>query len=100
MENIAHNLSLMQKYVQGKGGKFVFTVAPNKNSLYGENMPYYLQKKASNVRNINMLKEKTDKYNIFYVDLFQLFEEQEEELYLKRIHIGTRRVRFVFIMQF
>lgn len=84
VENIAHNLSLVQKYVQGKGGKFVFTVAPNKNSLYGENMPYYLQKKASNVRNINMLKEKTDKYNIFYVDLFQLFEEQEEELYLKR----------------
>ncbi len=83
-ENIAHNLLLIQQYVQDKGAKFLFTVAPNKNSLYGENMPYYLQKKASNVKNIDMLEEKIEKYNICYLDLFKLFKEQEEILYLKR----------------
>lgn len=83
-ENIAHNLSLIQRYVQDKGAKFVFTVAPNKNSLYGENMPYYLQKKVGNLKNIDILEERMGKYNIRYVDLFKLFKEQEEELYLKR----------------
>ena len=84
VENIAHNLLLIQKYINSKGAKFIFTVAPNKNSLYGENMPYYLQKKSSNIKNIDMLERNIKKYNIFYVDLFQAFKEQEEELYLKR----------------
>lgn len=82
--NIAHNLSLIQQYVQSKGAKFLFTVAPNKNSLYGENMPFYLQKKVGDVRNIDMLEEEIAKYNISYMDLFLLFKDQDEELYLKR----------------
>lgn len=39
--NVAHTLKMMQDYIEGTGRKFVFTVAPNKNSLYNENMPYY-----------------------------------------------------------
>ena len=34
--NVTNNLSLMQRYVQERGAKFLFTVAPNKNSLYGD----------------------------------------------------------------
>ena len=45
--NIAHSLSMMQEYLEGKGVKFLFTVAPNKNSLYGEHMPYYYQQKVT-----------------------------------------------------
>ncbi len=82
--NIAHNLSLIQKYVQSKGAKFLFTAAPNKNSLYGENMPFYLQRKAGNIKNIDMLEKEIKKNDISYVDLFTLFEKQDEELYLKR----------------
>ena len=39
--NIAHTLAMMQETLNEKGVQFLFTVAPNKNSLYGENMPYY-----------------------------------------------------------
>ena len=41
MWNLAHNISLMQEYVERKGSKFLFTSPANKNSLYGDNMPYY-----------------------------------------------------------
>lgn len=82
--NAAHNLSLVQRYVQENGAEFLLTIPPNKNSLYGANMPYYFQKKAGNVRNIDMLKKEIKKFDISYVDLFSLFEKQKEVLYLKR----------------
>lgn len=82
--NAAHNLSLAQQYVQEKGAKFLLTVAPNKNSLYGENMPYYFQRKADNVRNIDLLEREMEKYDISYTNLFSLFAKQDEVLYLKR----------------
>lgn len=82
--NAVHNLSLVQQYVQENGAAFLLTIPPNKNSLYGENMPYYFQKKAGSVQNIDLLKEEIIKKNISYTDLFSLFEEQKEVLYLKR----------------
>lgn len=42
--NIVHNLSLIQEYVEGQGSTFRLTIAPNKNSLYSGNMPYYYRK--------------------------------------------------------
>lgn len=82
--NAAHNLSLVQQYVQEQGASFVFTVAPNKNSLYGKDMPYYLQKKAGNVRNMDVLRPMLKNHGVSYVDLFALFQAQEDTLYLKR----------------
>ena len=32
-------VALMQEYAESKGARFIFTVAPNKNTLYPENMP-------------------------------------------------------------
>ena len=84
ISNAAHNLSLVQQYVQERDAKFLLTVAPNKNSLYGENMPYYFQKKADDTRNIDLLENEIEKYGISYADLFSLFEKQNEILYLKR----------------
>lgn len=84
LHNIANNLSLLQKYVESKGADFIFTVAPNKNSLYGENMPYYYQKKVDDINNMTLLKPLIEKNNISYADLFTAFENNEEILYLKR----------------
>ena len=39
--NAATNVSLMQEYVESRGKRFVFSVAPNKNTLFPEKMPYY-----------------------------------------------------------
>ncbi|MGN0468500.1 MAG: hypothetical protein ACI4GY_07245 [Acutalibacteraceae bacterium] len=84
--NISHNLKLIQNYVESNSGKFVFTVAPNKNTLYGENMPYYYKLKVNQSGNMDELKKILEKDNINYVDLFDLFsnENSEKVLYLKR----------------
>lgn len=82
--NAVHNLSLLQQYVTEHGAQFRFTVAPNKNSLYGDNMPYYLQHKAGKVRNIGLLKDELIKADIAYVDLFEPFQRSGKTLYLKR----------------
>lgn len=39
-ENIVHNLLLFEQYCHSKNAQFVFTIAPNKNSIYPENMPF------------------------------------------------------------
>ena len=37
--NAAHSLKMLQDYAKAQGADFVIAVIPNKNSLYGENMP-------------------------------------------------------------
>lgn len=82
--NIAHNVSLMQQYTESLGKKFLFTVAPNKNSLYGENMPerysYHIEEKSVMER----LKPWLEAEQVQYADLFGLFSSQDEILYYKR----------------
>ena len=39
--NTAHNLAMMQGMTEALGSEFYYTISPNKNTLYGENMPYY-----------------------------------------------------------
>lgn len=80
----AHNLALMQEYVTDQGTDFLLTIPPNKNSLYGSNMPYYDRVKVSSAKNIDTLTAELEKQQVEYLDLFSLFEEQDEVLYLLR----------------
>lgn len=80
----AHNLSLMQQYVNGQGADFLLAIPPNKNSLYGKNMPYYDKRKVSSDKNIDALVPQLEEQKVSYLDLFSLFEEKDEVLYLQR----------------
>ncbi len=82
--NAVHNIKLMQQYVEQQGAEFVLTIAPNKNSLYGENMPYYYQYNAGETENILYVTKELEKQQINYVDLFEAFKAKEDILYLKR----------------
>lgn len=82
--NIAHSLSMMQEYLTGKGVQFLFTVAPNKNSLYGEHMPYYDKLKVSDEKNLTRLQAFLEEEQVPYTDLYQKFMDEEEVLYHKR----------------
>lgn len=82
--SIARNIKLIQEYCENKGTKFVFTIAPNKNSLYPENMPSNLSAKISDYSDAKLLKKYLDSEEINYVDMFDLFANQDETLYLKR----------------
>lgn len=82
--NTVHNLMLLEQFVENQGASFVFTIAPNKNTLYGTNMPYYLKHRASDVKNVNLLVPQFVDRGLSYADLFTPFEKSTEILYLKR----------------
>lgn len=82
--NIAHTLSMMQEALDKKGVQFLFTVAPNKNSLYGENMPYYDSLKVSSDKNLVNLQKYLEQEKVSYADLYGTLAEEQEVLYHKR----------------
>lgn len=84
LNNLAHNFNIVQEYLENRGISFVLTVPPNKNTLYGENMPYYDSYTVSNEHNAKLLKPLLTERKVNYLDLFEMFEEQDEVLYLKR----------------
>ncbi len=76
----ARSLYLIQEYCQSQGAQFLFTIAPNKNSLYGEYMPdrYPASEEDGNAER---LAEALTQTGVAYADLFSVFEEQEDILY-------------------
>lgn len=82
--NMAHNMALMQEYTELLGKTFLFTIAPNKNSLYGENMPERYNYTVAEQSDAKRLKPWLEKEGVHYIDLFELFERQDEVLYYAR----------------
>ena len=82
--NLAHNFSLVQDYLEARDIDFVLTIAPNKNTLYGENMPYYKSYIVNSEHSAKLLGPYLAEQDIRYLDLFALFEAQDETLYLLR----------------
>lgn len=82
MYAVVHNLELMKNYVESQGSRFIFTVAPNKNSLYNDHMPGRYP--AGTDSNLKRLTKKLEEKGIPYADLYEAFEQQEEVLYFRR----------------
>ena len=82
--NIAHMLSMTQQALEEKGVNFLFTIAPNKNSLYGDNMPYYDKLKVSGQTNRENLEDWLKTEKVAYADLYQALMEEDEVLYHAR----------------
>ncbi|MDY3619312.1 alginate O-acetyltransferase AlgX-related protein, partial [Agathobaculum sp.] len=98
---VAQTVADMQAYCEGKGAKFLFTIAPNKNSLYPEYMPErYLQ--SGEKGNYERVEPYLRELSVNYADLFTFFSAQEEILYLKTdSHWSNRGAALVhdFLMQ-
>ena len=82
--DVAHTMAMIQEYADQKGIAFAFTVAPNKNSLYGAYMPYYYQPFRKNKGNLERLKEYLQAEGVHYIDLSLALRSQEKILYHKR----------------
>lgn len=75
----ANNLALMEEYCRSQGKAFAFVIAPNKNSLYPDNMPDY---GAAHSRiNAQALHKALEEKGVAYVDLFAAFDSCSEVLY-------------------
>ena len=77
---IAENLFTLQSGIEKGGSQFIFTIAPNKNSLYGANMPS-AYKDNHGQSTAERLKPYLDEYGIHYVDLFETFSANSKTLY-------------------
>ena len=81
--DIAHSMRLVQNYALGHGIDFTFTIAPNKNTLYGGNMPYYYQVDVGDT-NLDRIVAFFEDEGVNYVDLRGMFEGQDGVLYHAR----------------
>lgn len=82
--NIANNLALTQQFVESNGAEFAFTIAPNKNTLYPQYMPYIYTAAERESHNAVRLEEMLTAHGVNYVDLFDVFDNQAEVMYLER----------------
>ena len=76
---IARSLQLAQEYVESKGGSFLFTVAPNKLSLYPQYGPGGLER--GEVTALSQVTEALGENGVPYSDLYSAFTQQAEVLY-------------------
>ena len=82
IENLAVTLELMQEYITSRGAQMVFTVAPNKNTVYPENMPYNYRQ-TTDPTNLELLTQALAD-QAYYVDLRPLLSEEQEQTYHAR----------------
>lgn len=75
----ARNLALMSEYCESQGAAFLFTTAPNKNSLYPQHMPDLPA--FSREKNAEALADALAEEGVACLDLFTAFRAQEETLY-------------------
>lgn len=80
---LVQNLEILHDYAESCGSEFLLAVAPNKNSLYGDNMPYYYLADTTAEGNRDLLGKEIKKSDINYCDLFDVLSAQNETLYLK-----------------
>lgn len=85
----ARSLRLAQDYVEKKGARFTFTIAPNKLSLYPEHGPRGLERAGTT--GADRLVEALAREGVAYTDLFGPLAAQEEEMYLRLDSHWTNR---------
>ena len=81
LDNAACNIALMQENAERLGLGFVFTIAPNKNTLYPEHMPYF-EAAGAGPSNAERIEPFLESYGVNYLNLFDVLEEEGRELYL------------------
>ncbi|GFP74267.1 alginate O-acetyltransferase AlgX-related protein [Clostridium fungisolvens] len=85
VENIVISMKMFQDQLEKRGISFVFSIAPNKSSIYPE---YVADRPINSVgdNNYSFFIKALDKYKVNYIDLKKLLLENKSkyDLYLKR----------------
>ena len=84
----ARNVSLMEEFCRERGIAFVFTLAPNKNSLYPDHMRPTLREGERDAERFYKL---LDGMGTAYLDLYAVFNDREETLYFAHDSHWTSR---------
>lgn len=78
---IARSLRLVQDHAESQGAEFLFTIAPNKASLYPLHLPVDLQNSPAPEEYSAPVTAALEGQGVHYADLFGPLREQEEALY-------------------
>ena len=82
IHNCAKVLALLQEGAEAEGCQFVATIAPNKNSLYPENMPgRYVKESEEN--NFSHLVPELMQQGVHFVNLHEAFDSVDKVMYHK-----------------
>ncbi|MGN0072825.1 MAG: hypothetical protein ACI36W_03390 [Coriobacteriales bacterium] len=76
---VARQLALMQEHCYELGADFMFTVAPNKATLYGEHMPARLQAGEGQSANLKRLEAALEEQGVSYASLLSALGEHAAE---------------------
>ena len=82
INNIVTTLELQQEYVQNYGGKFLFTIVPNKNTLYGDYMPYNYNN-SENPNNLDKLTLALNNSQVSFCNMKDILSQDSSILYHK-----------------
>ncbi len=82
ISRLAKTLEMERDYVESRGAAFIFTIAPNKASIYGQYMPDRYKVFGGN-SNAEKLFSQLDSIGFEYVDLFKALRNGETQLYHK-----------------
>ena len=89
-QQLAQTVKSMQDYCESRGARFLFTIAPNKSSLYPEHMPArYLTEDADG--NYERVLPYLEREGVNYADLFSVFRAHANVLYYKTDSHWTNR---------
>ena len=89
LENISENLTRQKELAESKGAKFVLLLLPNKESVYPEKMPTYIQRVDNATREdtlVKYLKEKTDIDVIYTKDSLMKYKDKCQLYYKTDTH--------------
>lgn len=78
---IARSLRLVQDYTESQGAKFLFTIAPNKASIYPQHLSDTLQDFPAPEEYSSPVTAAMEQQGVNYADLFDSLKNQEEVLY-------------------
>lgn len=81
LQAICKTLDLIDEYTQSQGADFIFMIAPNKNSVYPENMPYYYTP-AQGDTNLEKLNKALSGRS-YYLDILSTLDLSQGQLYHK-----------------
>lgn len=86
---LANDLALMQEYIVSQGKHFIFTIAPNKNSIYSEHMPEYIENRHSE-SNAARVGAYLDAAGVNYLELLDILGNEENLYYKTDTHWNSR----------
>lgn len=95
LADIAKTMALIEEFAAGQGSDFLFTVAPNKNSVCGAYMPYYtLPARAEN--DLARLAAAMAAEDIPYLDLYALLDGRHELFHKRDSHWNNAGARLAY----